>query len=317
MIPLIIIVLGATAAAQAGATFCNLTEESGNHQCYGAVGECLSLHLTANRAKEKITLKKGDNRILYFQTGEDWRSKLHQDYVNRSEFLNNTTFRLDSVIEDDSGDYQLDIFNSEGTKLRRVNMQLEIQAPVSEPVLSFLCLRHGESEVTCSSEGDGLQYSWTLNGQNRTRSVAYDHYQSSVIILKSDVTGTLTCMVQNKVSSSNFTIHLLACPVFSSQFRFVIVTVAIALAVGSLALLLAVFVGVNRLCVKLRFGHTTSVFNKRKRVVNQKATEMVEYGEVKMAASLNEEESPKNQGDMEMTTNQTYDTSFLTTFGRT
>nr|XP_023842959.1 uncharacterized protein LOC111963678 isoform X2 [Salvelinus alpinus] len=158
-----------------------------------------------------------------------------------------------------------------------------------------------------------------MNGQNLTRSVAYDHYQSSVIILKSDVTGTLTCMVQNKVSSSNFTIHLLACPVFSSQFRFVIVTVAIALAVGSLALLHAVFVGVNRLCGKLRFGQTTSgcsndegaavvyteVFNKRKRVVNQKATEMVEYGEVKMAASLNEEESPKNQGDLEMTTNQT------------
>ncbi|XP_055791527.1 uncharacterized protein LOC129863509 [Salvelinus fontinalis] len=332
MIPLIIIVLVATAAAQAGATFCNLTEESGNHQCYGAVGECLSLHLTANRDEEKITLKKGDNRILYFQTGEDWRSKLNQDYVNRSEFFNNGTFRLDGVIEEDCGDYQLDIFNSEGTKLRRVNMQLEIQAPVSEPVLSFLCLPHGESEVTCSSEGDGLQYSWTLNGQNLTRSVAYDHYQNSVIILKSDVTGTLTCMVQNKVSSSSSTIDLsLACPVFSSQFRFVIVTVAIALAVGTLVLLLAVFVGVNRLCGKLRFGHTTSgcsndegaavvyaeVFNKRKTEVNQKATEMMEYGEVKMAASLNEEESPKNQGDLEMTTNQTYDTSSLTTFGRT
>lgn len=61
----------------------------------------------------------------------------------------------------------------------------------------------------------------------------------------------------------------------------------------------------------------TEVFNKRKREVNQKATEMVEYGEIKMAASLNEEESPKNQKDMELSTNQTYDTSFLTTFGRT
>lgn len=61
----------------------------------------------------------------------------------------------------------------------------------------------------------------------------------------------------------------------------------------------------------------TEVFNKRKREVNQKPTEMVEYGEIKMAASVNEEESPKNQGDMEMTTNQTYDTSFLTTFVET
>ncbi|XP_064827565.1 uncharacterized protein LOC135544108 isoform X2 [Oncorhynchus masou masou] len=83
-------------------------------------------------------------------------------------------------------------------------------ASVSEPVLSHLCLPHGETVVTCSSEGDGLQYSWTLNGQNLTRSVAYDHYQNSVI-LKSDVTGTLTCMVQNKVSTSNSTIHLPDC----------------------------------------------------------------------------------------------------------
>nr|XP_029503935.1 T-cell surface antigen CD2-like [Oncorhynchus nerka] len=171
----------------------------------------MSFHLTANTREEKITLKKGDNRILNFQTGEDWRSKLHQDYVNRSEFFNNGTFRLDRVIEEDSGDYQLETYNSEGRVLHKVNMLLEIKAPVSEPVLSHLCLPHGETVVTCSSEGDGLQYSWTLNGQNLTRSVAYDHYQNSVIILKSDVTGTLTCMVQNKVSTSNSTIHLPAC----------------------------------------------------------------------------------------------------------
>ncbi|KAK6305686.1 hypothetical protein J4Q44_G00244660, partial [Coregonus suidteri] len=112
--------------------------------------------------------------------------------------------------------------------------------------------------------------------------------------------------------------------------RFLTLTVAIALAVGTL---LAVFVGVNRLFGKLRLGNTTSgcsndegapvvyteVFNKRKREVHQKAeaTEMVAYGEIKMAASLYEEESPENHGDMEMTTNQTYDTSFLTTFSRT
>ncbi|XP_029626021.1 uncharacterized protein LOC115204511 [Salmo trutta] len=241
----IVLVVAAAAAAQVNAMACNLSHKNGTHRCYGALGESLSLQLAADSSNEEITLKKDLTRILHFKT-EDWRFKLHQDYVNRSEFFNNGTFRLDRVIEDDSGEYQLEIYNSKGILLRKVNMLLEIQ-------------------------------------------------------------------------------------VFSSQFRFVIVTVAIALAVGTLALLRAVFVGVNRLCGKLRFGHTTSgcsneegaavvyteVFNKRKREVNQKATEMVEYGEIKMAASLNEEESPKNQRDMEMTTNQTYDTSFLTTFVRT
>nr|XP_029503942.1 uncharacterized protein LOC115119307 [Oncorhynchus nerka] len=241
----IVLVVAAAAAAQVNAMACNLSHKNGTHQCYGALGESLSIQLAAD-SNEEITFKKDLTRILHFKTGEDWRPKLHQDYVHRSEIFNNGTFRLDRVIEEDSGDYQLEIHHSEGILLRKVNMLLEIQ-------------------------------------------------------------------------------------VFSSQIRFVIVTVGIALAVGTLALLLAVFVGVNRLCGKLRFGHTTSgcsndegdavvyteVFNTRTREVNQNATEMVEYGEIKMAASLNEEESPKNQGDMEMTNTQTYDTSFLTTFGRT
>ncbi|CAB1333189.1 unnamed protein product, partial [Coregonus sp. 'balchen'] len=133
---------------------CNLTEESIDHQCYAALGGSLSFRLTANTSDEKITLKKGHKRILHFKTGEDWRSKFPQDYVNRSEFFNNGTFRLDRVTQDNSGDYLLEIYNSEGTLLCRVNVLLEIQ----------------ETMVTCSSEGDGLQYSWTLNGQNLSRS---------------------------------------------------------------------------------------------------------------------------------------------------
>ncbi|XP_045070055.1 hepatocyte cell adhesion molecule-like [Coregonus clupeaformis] len=307
MDPLITIVLVVTAAAaQVSAMVCNLSQGNGTHQCYGALGESLSLHFGSHISNEQINLKKGDKRVLNFKTGEDWRSKLPQDYMNRSEFINNGTFRLDRVIEDDSGDYQLEIHNSEGTMMLRVNMLLVIQAPVSEPVLSHLCLPHGETVVTCSSEGDGLQYSWTLNGQNLTRSVAYDHYQNSVIILKSDVTGTLTCTVQNKVSSSNSTIDLpLACPVVSSQFPFV--AVPVALTVGTFTLLLALFVGINHLCKKRRSRFDTSengyegvvytVVKKGKqrnpaRKQRPPATEMVEYGQIKMAVNPDVTASP-------------------------
>ncbi|XP_045075205.1 uncharacterized protein LOC123488356 isoform X2 [Coregonus clupeaformis] len=226
--------------------------------------------------------------------------------MNRSQFINNGTFRLDRVIEDDSGDYQLEIHNSEGTMMLRVNMLLVIQAPVSEPVLSHLCLPHGETVVTCSSEGDGLQYSWTLNGQNLNRSVAYDVYQNSVITLKSDVTGTLTCTVQNKVSTSNSTIDLpLACPVVSSLFPFV--AVPVALTVGTFTLLLALFVGINHLCKKRRSRFDTSengdegvvyadvkIGKKRNPARKQRppATEMVEYGQIKMAVNPDVAASP-------------------------
>ncbi|XP_064860650.1 SLAM family member 7-like [Oncorhynchus nerka] len=281
---------------------CNLSHKNGTHHCYGALGESLSLQLAADSSNEEIQLKKDFTRILHFKTGEAWKSKLHQDYVNRSEFFYNGTFRLDRVIEEDSGDYQLEIHNSEGILLRKVNMLLEIQAPVSEPVLSHLCLPHGETVVTCSSEGDGLQYSWTLNGQNLTRSVAYDHYQNSVIILKSDVTETLTCMVQNKVSNSNSTIHLLACPVVSSQFPSVAVTVSVALTVGTLTLL-ALFLGINHLCKKQRsrFDHSercdevavyADVKINQARKQRPPDTETVVYGQIKMAVNPDVAGSP-------------------------
>ena len=90
----------------------------------------MSLQLAADSRNEEITLKTSFTRILHFKTGEDWRSKFHQYYVNRSEFFNNGTFRLDRVIEEDSGDYQLEIHNSEGILLRKVNMLLEIQGTV-------------------------------------------------------------------------------------------------------------------------------------------------------------------------------------------
>ncbi|XP_024252623.1 hepatocyte cell adhesion molecule-like [Oncorhynchus tshawytscha] len=304
MDPVITIVLVvAAAAAQVNAMACNLSHKNGTHHCYGALGESLSLHLAADSSNEEIQLKKDFTRILHFKTGEDWKSKLHQDYVNRSEFFNNGTLRWDRVIEEDSGDYQLEIHNSEGKLVRKVNMLLEIQAPVSEPVLSHLCLPHGETVVTCSSDRDGLQYSWTLNGQNLTRSLAYDHYQNSVITLKSDVTGTLTCMVQNKVNSSNSTIDLsLACPVVSSQFPSVAVTVSVALTVGTLTLL-ALFVGINHLCKKQRSRFDNSercdevvvyadVKINQARKQRPPDTETVVYGQIKMAVNPDVAGSP-------------------------
>eukprot|EP00063_Salmo_salar_P010216 XP_013985051.1 PREDICTED: uncharacterized protein LOC106563742 [Salmo salar] len=313
LITIVLVVAAAVAAAvQVSDVACNLFHKNGTHRCYGALGESLSLHLDADSSNKEITLKNNSIRILNFKTGEDWRYKLNQDYVNRSEFFNNGTFRLDRVIEEDCGEYQLETYSSEGTLLRRVNMLLEIQAPVSEPVLSHLCLPHGETVVTCSSEGDGLQYIWTLNAQNLTRSVANDHYQSSDIILKSDVTGTLTCMVQNKVSNSNSTIDLsLACSVVSSQFPLLAVTVSVALTVGTLTLLLALFVGINHLCKKQRSRFDNSegvdkvvvyaavkIGKKRNQARKQRppATEMVEYGQIKMAVNPDVAGSPEIQG---------------------
>ncbi|CAB1315893.1 unnamed protein product [Coregonus sp. 'balchen'] len=292
---LIIIVLVVTAATQVGATACNVSHGNGTHQCYGALGEALSFHLAVDCSIEETRLKKGDKLILQYNIGKGWKSKLHSEFVNRTEFFNNGTLRLDRVLENDSGDYQMEIYNSRGSLLRWFNIRLQIQAPVSVPVLSHYCLPHGETMVTCSSEGDGLQYSWTMNGL--TLSVAYN-----AVTLKSSDMAELTCIVQNNVSRSNCTIDLPACP---GNFPFVAVTVAVALTVGTLTLLLALYVGKNHLCKKLRSRYDTSesineaedlvyadVTINKQRKQKPPATEMVEYGQIEMAGNPDVAGSP-------------------------
>ncbi|XP_045573608.1 hepatocyte cell adhesion molecule [Salmo salar] len=302
MDPLIVIVLVVTAATQVSATACNLSHDNGTHQCYGALGEALFIVLAADSSNEEIRLTKGDKYILDIKTGKDWEPKLQPEFKNRSELFNNGTFRLDRVLKNDSGDYKMEIFNSEGSLLRHVNMRLQIQAPVSVPVLSHLCLPHGETLVTCSSEGDGLQYSWTMSGQTLNRSVAFN-----AVTLKSSEMAELTCLAQNNVSRRNSTIDLPACPVVSSQFPFVAVTVA--LIVGTLTLLLALYVGINHLCKKRTSRYDTSVsINEDEDVVyadvkidkqrkqRTPATDMVEYGQINMAGNPDVAGSPETQG---------------------
>ncbi|KAJ7996411.1 hypothetical protein DPEC_G00236800, partial [Dallia pectoralis] len=179
-----------------------------------------------------------------------WRLKLPQEYENRSEFFN-TSLRLERLNYNDSGHYQLDIYNFSGTLIRKVKMKLDIQDMISESRLSSVCLSHGEIVVTCNATGDRLRFSWTLNSQILNRTVASGENYSSVSTLKADVPGVLTCMVQNEVSSSNSTITLPTCPVFSTLLSFIIVTVAIALSFGTLLLLITVIMCIKRRCIKL------------------------------------------------------------------
>ncbi|KAL0961621.1 hypothetical protein UPYG_G00354040 [Umbra pygmaea] len=287
---LIVTFLMVTAWEQINATLCNLTQPSGNNPCYGALEGSVSFILNANQAEGTITLKKGDTLIM--KTGEGWTFKILPDYVNRSKFLKNTTFTLNSVMKSDSGDYQLEKYSSGGKLMETNTMQLQIQAPVSEQVLSYVCLSHGETKVTCSSGGDGLQFNWNLNGQTTTNSVFSDNYHNSVIILKAVVNVTLTCTVQNEVSYTNTTIFLTACTVSSSHLRFIIMTVIVALSVGTLILLVTVIIGINRKSGEQKLGNTPSgqygiLFFTKHGDVNQRppANEMVEYGEIKIAAS--------------------------------
>ncbi|KAG9339827.1 hypothetical protein JZ751_022505 [Albula glossodonta] len=91
-------------------------------------------------------------------------------------------------------------------------LNLSSPAPVSKPVLSQLCLPHGELRVSCSSEGDVSEYSWTLGSTPLNRSVAYLNDKTNVVILRKNISGDLTCTARNNISQSARTIQLSTCP---------------------------------------------------------------------------------------------------------
>ncbi|XP_073778571.1 uncharacterized protein isoform X3 [Danio rerio] len=59
--------------------------------------------------------------------------------------------------------------------------------------------------VSCSSEGDQLLYSWTLNGETQTDG-------NSTIQLQEETKGEITCTVKNHVSQGNTTVSIKDCP---------------------------------------------------------------------------------------------------------
>ncbi|KAM4620366.1 sodium-dependent phosphate transport protein 2A-like [Polymixia lowei] len=77
------------------------------------------------------------------------------------------------------------------------------------------CRRKKGKKVSCSSEGEGLELNWSLDSQsltgNTTDQATPSTSANSIIILNGQQAGSLTCSVQNRVSSSETTIQLTTC----------------------------------------------------------------------------------------------------------
>ena len=91
---------------------------------------------------------------------------------------------------------------------------------MSKPAVSQKCLSPERMNITCSSLGDGVEFSLTLDEhllmQTRdhrfTQSPLTEHSVSNIIIgLHGQLTGKLMCNVQNNVSKEETVIHLISC----------------------------------------------------------------------------------------------------------
>ncbi|CDQ81878.1 unnamed protein product [Oncorhynchus mykiss] len=191
-------------------TSCDAREDGS--QCYGALGGTVYLQLTNITGYNELSFWKGSTgaKTQILKTKKDQCSVIDTDRVHF--FINNGTLRLNNTRRNDSGEYMLEKFDSEGKSSGTRGLQLFIEAPVSSPQLSSECLSHGEMKVSCSSEGDGPQYSWTLDGQTLNDTDAPPDNKTNTITLKKGLSGDLTCTVRNNINRNTISSRILHCP---------------------------------------------------------------------------------------------------------
>nr|XP_029138548.1 uncharacterized protein LOC110004228 isoform X1 [Labrus bergylta] len=272
----IITALAATALAQ-GSIECNFTEATGTQQCYGAVGQLLIFHLP-NTADTDVRLKK-DKKYMILKSYKNQIESLHEEYVNHSnqtELFTKGRLELGKATKKHSGDYMLEEYSGNGNFIRKVNVHVEIEAPVSKPAVSQTCSSE-QINISCSSEGDGVEFRLTLDGnllmQTRDNSQFLNSSRVNIqsltgtrttqdepslkhvtISLKGQLAGSLMCIVWNNVSREETVIQLKICTVPSLQGISILV-VSVAVTASFLAVLLGCIL------IILRKNQTPSAVN--------------------------------------------------------
>ncbi|KAM4555489.1 pregnancy-specific beta-1-glycoprotein 4-like [Odontesthes bonariensis] len=180
-------------------------------QCYEALGGAVVLQLMDNaseipsydwRKRGSVILRGRKNIIVINTIGK------------RSTFTpDNGTFSISNLCRNDSGEYTLTLFDSNGRETGERTLKLSVEAPVSSAQLVSECLSQGQIWVSCSSEGgDSPQYSWTLDGHTLTDTeLLSGSKETNIITLKQHVSGRLVCSVRNHISSVSKELMISVC----------------------------------------------------------------------------------------------------------
>ncbi|XP_041846453.1 matrix-remodeling-associated protein 5 isoform X17 [Melanotaenia boesemani] len=170
-------------------------------QCYGALGGTVVFRLMDDASEiPEFAWKKERQNILRWIDNKIILNKMkHRSLFSHS----NGTLRINNINRGDSGEYKLEMFDSQRRTAGTRTLQFTVEAPVSSVQLASECLSQGEMKVSCSPNGgDSLQYSWTLDGHTlRDTELLSGNNETNVLTLKQDVSGRLVCSVRNQVSS--------------------------------------------------------------------------------------------------------------------
>ncbi|CAL8308635.1 unnamed protein product [Arctogadus glacialis] len=191
-------------------TFCNATQPHITTQCFGSLGGTVEVQLpTQSSQNDTFKLKKNTARTLAD------RIRPHPTNIRHSFNVSTGIFTIKDIDRTDNGTYSMEVHDAAGAQVAFTECYLTIEAPVSSPLLSRKCLSRGQQTVSCSAGGDGLHYSWSLDGLplNDTRLLSGPGSASDVT-LEVGRLGLLTCSVRNNVSHAAANITLSVCDGF-------------------------------------------------------------------------------------------------------
>ncbi|KAL4601600.1 hypothetical protein GN956_G25753 [Arapaima gigas] len=123
----------AGAAVPGAAVSCDVTENKTFHECYGAVGKPLFVRLITDTTGYQIEFKSPGNQIMV-----EFKKDKAVVRLCCFNFINNGTLKLDKAERNYSGQYSLDIFDSNGTSIQKKNVELIIIETGILPVLGAL-----------------------------------------------------------------------------------------------------------------------------------------------------------------------------------
>ncbi|KAL1262305.1 hypothetical protein QQF64_007570 [Cirrhinus molitorella] len=134
--------------------------------CYATLGHKLNLMMVRDTSEYDLKLWKKINNTQDIQVCRVKDDKILEKecdhYNNRSEVtVINGMLIINRVIREDSGNYILYFTEPWGIG----ELQVNVEAPIGSVEVSIICSSSGVMRASCSSEGDQLLYSWTLNGE--------------------------------------------------------------------------------------------------------------------------------------------------------
>nr|XP_033796492.1 carcinoembryonic antigen-related cell adhesion molecule 2-like isoform X2 [Geotrypetes seraphini] len=146
---------------------------------------------TWNKNIKSIAKFKGQNRTC------------RNDYQNRCKGYKNGSLLLSNISTEDSGYYHVDLHNITGVLVAKFWFLLQIQDPVSKPMVNYSCLEDGKIQVSCSVQnGTDPKYSWTKEGISLMENCTYSQNGICTILMTSQVLREVICIVKNQISEN-------------------------------------------------------------------------------------------------------------------